>query len=310
MGDPAQIPPVGRPDCIPFLEDLHEKYGIKTLQLKTIMRQKLNNPIISTSVLLRKSVNLSSPVLKNESHINGEGEGIEFLNLNDEQTRKGFSAKLGEYFKTQEFEKNSDFCKVIAWRNKTVQTMNGIVRKVIYGEIAATNKILEGEKLIVNSPIIENGMVIYNTNDELTVDSFEIKQEKLSVDNETYTVKYYHTSVVYLDQNGESVHDKIDIIHESSDVDFKKAANVLRLIAISKKGKERSWVAYYDFLRRFADVSYSYAITAHKSQGSTYTYAFLSEDDINLNPEVVERNRIKYTAYTRASKKLYVLKRF
>ena len=310
MGDPAQIPPVGRPDCIPFLEDLHEKYGIKTLQLKTIMRQKLNNPIISTSVLLRKSVNLSSPVLKNESHINGEGEGIEFLNLNDEQTRKGFSAKLGEYFKTQEFEKNSDFCKVIAWRNKTVQTMNGIVRKVIYGEIAATNKILEGEKLIVNSPIIENGMVMYNTNDELTVDSFEIKQEKLSVDNETYTVKYYHTSVVYLDQNGESVHDKIDIIHESSDVDFKKAANVLRLIAISKKGKERSWVAYYDFLRRFADVSYSYAITAHKSQGSTYTYAFLSEDDINLNPEVVERNRIKYTAYTRASKKLYVLKRF
>jgi hypothetical protein len=29
-----------------------------------------------------------------------------------------------------------------------------------------------------------------------------------------------------------------------------------------------------------------------------------------MNYNIEERNRIKYTAYTRASKKLYVLKRF
>jgi len=29
-----------------------------------------------------------------------------------------------------------------------------------------------------------------------------------------------------------------------------------------------------------------------------------------MNLDVVERNRIKYTAYTRASKKVYVLRRF
>jgi len=57
-------------------------------------------------------------------------------------------------------------------------------------------------------------------------------------------------------------------------------------------------------------VSYSYSITAHKSQGSTYNTTFVLEDDINVNIDVVERNRIKYTAYTRASNKLYVLKRF
>jgi exodeoxyribonuclease-5 len=310
MGDPAQIPPVGRPDCIPFLSDLHEEYGIKTLQLKTIMRQKLNNPIISTSVLLRKSISLPNSVVKNESQINSDGEGIEFINLNDESSRKSFSTVLASYFKTETFEKNSDYCKIIAWRNKTVQTMNAVVRKVIYGELAAENKILEGEKLIVNSPIIENGLVSYNTNDELTVESFLIQEEKTWVDNEVFTLTYYQASVVYLNENGEAIKDIIDIIHEKSEADFKKAANILRLIAISKRGKERTWVAYYDFLRRFADVSYSYAITAHKSQGSTYSYAFLSEDDINLNPDVVERNRIKYTAYTRASKKLYVLKRF
>ena len=310
MGDPAQIPPVGRPDCIPFLSDLHEKYGIKTLQLKTIMRQKLNNPIISTSVLLRKSISLPNSVVKNESQINSDGEGIEFINLNDESSRKSFSTVLATYFKTETFEKNSDYCKIIAWRNKTVQTMNAVVRKVIYGELAAENKILEGEKLIVNSPIIENGLVAYNTNDELTVESFSLQEEKTWVDDDVFTLTYYQASVDYLNENGEAIKDVIDIIHEKSEADFKKAANILRLIAISKKGKERTWVAYYDFLRRFADVNYGYCITCHKSQGSTYNTAFVLEDDIDANPNIVERNRIKYTAYTRASRKSYILKRF
>ena len=57
-------------------------------------------------------------------------------------------------------------------------------------------------------------------------------------------------------------------------------------------------------------MNYAYAITAHKSQGSTYNTTFVLEDDIDVNSDIVERNRIKYTAYTRSSKKLYVLKRF
>ena len=87
-------------------------------------------------------------------------------------------------------------------------------------------------------------------------------------------------------------------------------ANKLKKTAIETRGKNKSWIKYYDFLRRYADVSYAYAITAHKSQGSTYETAFVLEDDIDVNPNVVERNRIKYTAYTRSSKKLYVVKRF
>ena len=80
--------------------------------------------------------------------------------------------------------------------------------------------------------------------------------------------------------------------------------------AIEKRGADKSWIQYYNFLRRYADVSFAYAITAHKSQGSTYNTTFVLEDDINMNLDVVERNRIKYTAYTRASKKVYVLRRF
>ena len=318
MGDPAQIPPVGRPDCIPFRDELADGYKIKTLQLKTIMRQKEDNAIIESSVAIRSELGRPKNPVEPVSKINSKGEGIEFLNLNSSDTRRDFSSRLAQYFKTEEFRNDSEYSKIIAWRNKTVATMNDLIRKVIYGEEAIGSKILIGEKLIANNPVIQNESVVLNTNEEFTVDSFEIKTDDLrfkvsdNPDDDYYpiTLKYYDTMVSYLDDEDERIKVNIDILHEDSQIDFNKLANILKQRAIQKKGKDKSWIVYYNFLRKYADVSYAYAITAHKSQGSTYNTTFVLEDDIDMNLDVVERNRIKYTAYTRSSKKLYVLKRF
>jgi ATP-dependent exoDNAse (exonuclease V) alpha subunit len=93
-------------------------------------------------------------------------------------------------------------------------------------------------------------------------------------------------------------------------MEFKKLTMIMKRRAIVKKGADKSWVVYYNLIRRYADVGYGYSISCHKSQGSTYNTAFVLEDDIDANWDIIERNRIKYTAYTRPSKKLYVLKRF
>jgi hypothetical protein len=310
MGDPAQIPPVGRPDCIPFRDDLFEMYGIKTVDLKTIMRQKGDNPIIDTSILIR--TDLENPYIDTgrSPKLNDRDEGIEFVNLNSPGERSSFNELLGKYFKTKEFSEDSEYTKVIAWRNKTVDIMNNLVRKVIYGEENLRSKILIGEKLIANNPIIEMSQILFNTNDEFSVEDFEIKSEKVKVAGEEGTLKYYETKVSYLNDEDKKVIYYIDILHEDSESYFYVLSSKLKKIAIEKRGKEKSWIKYYEFIRRFADVSYAYAITAHKSQGSTYNTAFVFEDDIDVNLNVVERNRIKYTAYTRSSKKLYVIKRF
>ena len=123
-------------------------------------------------------------------------------------------------------------------------------------------------------------------------------------------MKYYSTTVSYFNEDDELERKVISILHEDSGNDFNKLGNILKLRAIRNGGKDKTWIQYYNFLRRFADVSYGYSITCHKSQGSTYNTAFVLEDDINMNFDIIERNRIKYTAYTRASKKVYVLKRF
>ena len=318
MGDPAQIPPVGRPDCIPFREELAAGYRIKTLDLKQIMRQKKDNAIIESSVAIRSELGRSKNPVEPVTKLNEKGEGIEFLNLNIPETRKGFSEILRRYFVTEEFKKDSEYAKIIAWRNKTVATMNDVIRKVIYGDEALGSKILVGEKLIANNPIIQNESIILNTNDEFSVDSFTISSDDLrykvsdhpDADPFPITLKYYETVVSYLDDEDETVRVNIQILHEDSEMDFKKLANILKLRAIEKKGKDKSWLVYYNFLRKYADVNFAYAISAHKSQGSTYNTTFVLEDDIDMNWDIVERNRIKYTAYTRSSRKLYVLKRF
>jgi exodeoxyribonuclease-5 len=318
MGDPAQIPPVGRKDCIPFREELASTYKIKTVELRTVMRQKEGNSIIDSSVAIRSDLGNSRNHIDPISMVNEKGEGIEFLNLSCGETRRNFTNKLEEYFKTSNFQNDSEYAKIIAWRNKTVSTMNDLIRSVIYGDESKKSKILIGEKLIANNPVIQDGYVVLNTNDEFTVVNYTVRQESprfmlsKNPDDEPVeiTLKFYDAKVVYLDDNDDQVFLDIEILHENSEIEFQKFANVLKLKAIEKKGADKSWLHYYNFLRRYADVSFGYSITVHKSQGSTYNTVFVLEDDIDMNLDVIERNRIKYTAYTRASKKVYVLKRF
>jgi len=310
MGDPAQIPPVGRPDCIPFRDELADQYGIKTVELKTIMRQKEGNPIIDTSIKIRENLEISYINTGEESIISESGEGVEFLNLSSSDIKENFQSILDKYFNSEKFKEDPEYTKIIAWRNKTVATMNKLVRKIIYGDASLESKILVGEKLIANNPILDKEEIIFNTNDEFTVEDFKIKENKFKLDDEMVHIKYYETGVIFINDEDKKIKMYIDILHESSQFDFDRIANNLKKIAIEKKGKEKSWVKYYEFLRRYADVSYSYSISCHKSQGSTYNTAFVLEDDIDMNWDIVERNRIKYTAYTRASHKLYVLKRF
>jgi len=67
------------------------------------------------------------------------------------------------------------------------------------------------------------------------------------------------------------------------------------------------------------DIYYGYALTAHKSQGSTYDVAIVDEQDFakiinrwnfkhdKLETRVKEKNQLRYVAYTRAKHLLYVI---
>lgn len=313
MGDPAQIPPVGRIDCIPFREDKRKEHMIEMCLLTEIMRQEIDNPIIETSFILRQDLSNPRPDILPETRLNIKGSGIVFINSGIPEGRDEFTNLLEEHFTSEKFKNNPDYAKVIAWTNRTVDGCNNIIRKMIFG--ADSKKIMLGEKLLANKPIMDPSLkfiVLFNTSDEFEVLSYSIDVRSFPTEAETVRLSYYNTVVLYTDILGKSYRKSIQILHEDSEEDFNRVVGFMKKDAIRiPKGPEskKAWQKYYAFLRKFADVKYNYSVTVHKAQGSTYINTFIMEDDIYKNRDVVERNRILYTAYTRPSEKLFVLKR-
>jgi hypothetical protein len=300
LGDPAQIPPVNKYDSIPFIPQERAKYKIEMALLKEIMRQKEGNPIIEHSFAIRKDLTVNYEDDR-KTNLTEHGTGIVFINANDPIERDSFMTLLNDHFTSPEFNLNPDYAKLIAWRNKTINEMNVVIRKMIYG--SSPTKIMPGEKLITNKPIVsEKGYVQFTTNEE-----FEVVSHSIGHDT-NHKVKFYNTHVKSIELSGSEKFEFIRILHEDSEIDFNLKAEHLKKAAMKAKDKFQ-WKMYYNFLNVFAQTNYNYAITCHKAQGSTYSNVFLLEDDINFNSNVIERNRIKYTASTRPTNKLFIVKR-
>lgn len=305
MGDPAQIPPINKMDTIPLQPLLREEHSINSNKLTKIMRQGDGNPIIDTSFFIRENISKNIDIKnKFETQLLEAGIGMEILDISVKENAYAFVGKLRELFTSENFKTDANFAKIIAWRNDTVNMFNTKIREMIYGKDIP--KICIGEKLIADNPIVEKiqGLginVLFNTNDEFEVKSYKIEQHG--------NYKVYSAIVEYetMDQRSSKFIKKtkiIKILHEEDEAKFR---NKVRKIADSAKAlrktnpvkAKQTWVLYYDYQNMFAQVNYNYAITAHKSQGSTYKNCFVHYKDIANNPKIVERNRILYTSITR-----------
>lgn len=310
MGDPAQIPPVGRDDCIPFKEEEREKYGIDRFLLTEIMRQTEGNPILKAGFELREDLNNPGSPIPRRNDLNEDGQGIEFIDFGSDEERQRLKRLFSEFFVCKEFKLDPDHAKVIAWRNVTIRRLNDTIRALIYNS-KDLSRIMLGEKLVANKPIMDRyKIMLFTTNDEFEAIDYEVLHRTYATDEDSVRLEYYHATVEYFDLTGRRQKRKIDILHENSAEAFDEVLLSLKKDALSKNGltAKKAWVRYYDFMRQFADVGYNYAITCHKAQGSTYRNVFVIEDDFDMNRNVFERNRIKYTAYTRPSEKLFIVK--
>ena len=74
----------------------------------------------------------------------------------------------------------------------------------------------------------------------------------------------------------------------------------------AKTENKRLWGAFWALKEAFHGVRHGYAITAHKSQGSTYDSAFVDFRDMLINRNVVEARRCLYVACTRPKFQLFL----
>jgi len=303
VGDSVQIPPVNQPDALPFDKQIRQSDGMGYIKMEEIIRQDEGSPIIDHSFKIRQFIHRPIPVINRVSKKTKQGK-LGFIKFQDlDEFLCDFILPM---FKTEEFEKDPDFVKLLAWRNTTVDKYNKLIRQHIY-EQKDLAKILPGEKLVATEPFFYDDMIIIHNNEEMEVLDFTIEKEDL----EEYDIKYYNTKVaVARDWDPYSEH-YIRIIHEDSEKEWRDLLNLLKQYALSKKQgtfeAKSAWIDYYSFKKKFHDVKYNYAITCHKSQGSTYNTAVVLEQDIDTNRNTFEKNRVFYTACTRPSKNLYVI---
>jgi len=349
VGDVEQLEPIGEVMSKVFMPENQIKSKIGKCALTEVVRQAKDNPIIAYATAIRLDQKFM-------------GRGIKYLPIEVEPVME----KLKKYFVTEEFANDSNYAKVLAYRNITVNRFNAIIRELVY-DSKNLPKILEKDCLIADKPIIKfnplinKWQMIMSTNEDMRVvdmiddnhliqvsymvhdaypyevtpasklilealmDSISSTDKlKLAAWNEidpltiyiyewkkyTETFRVYNVVVEHI-VDDEPVEHVINILHESDQAKFDKIQNSIKNAALNQKTtsiRGKLWIQYYALENHFAWVKYNYAITVHKSQGSTYQNVIVHEWDIDTQKDAKKRKKLRYVAATRASQRLYICK--
>ena len=177
----------------------------------------------------------------------------------------------------------SDYCKFLTWTNKSVANINNSIRRLIYG--ADVGQFETGETILIidHSFKITNGRV-YRNNDEVNIERI--------IDGTVYntTAKYPHIKT-------QVINDDLVVVHHESLGEHQENLNFLAGLA---RNKQIRWSEFYGYKESFAHYQYNHAITVHKAQGSTYNYSIINASELLSCRDNILRNKLLYTAVTRA----------
>ena len=315
MGDPAQIPPVGEKESVVFFQD-----NIEIHWLTKIERQNDGNPLTPIYDTLRNNLGHPYGGFIRKSEMNKRGEGVVFTTDKAE-----FRKLILEKYKSEDFKSDTNFAKVIAWRNKTVMGANKVIRTALFGkeaDVIEVGDILMGYRIVRSTS--KNYNIIENSEDYRVVAKSDLQENKYGIMGYPVRLredlahgKFKFKDVFIIDFNDyNNLHkyaEKHDYYKEigkkrkelgswTEYYNFRRHNILMKTITKHKDGRLRS---KYDVINK--DVDYGMAITAHKAQGSTYTHVFVMENDMNMNWLTKERNQLKYTSLARPTTSATVL---
>ena len=214
-----------------------------------------------------------------------------FTTAFDPETRKGvyacdrptWEALIKKVFTSDESRNDPDMAKILAYRNVRVDALNVMVRNAL-GYSAPW---VVGERIIALAPYAIPGQMVLSTSDEATILSiYEI------------TLMGLPCWQLTLDNGGA-------IPVPKDPAAFKAQLDELK--------KEKQHGKYWLLKESVADVTYAYALTGHRAQGSTYRYAFVDVADLARckgmartvdGDRVYEKNQLAYVALSRPTERL------
>lgn len=281
VGDEYQLPPVGEKNSKIW------SLNCPTSRLTQIVRY--DNEILNFATRIRKNIERYPKIkLKFKSDHSSNSEGIWKYNRGGFMRNIELAAKKGLFSQV-------DNTKAIAWRNKTVTELNEFIRYAIFGKQADKHPWLVGDRLMVSEPVQINGNTLAHIDDEGTIIEITETYHSIYKDLSSYNV------TVQID-SGRAV--TLNIIHPKSEAKFNSMLNKL---AAAAKADSKKWKEFWMLKNSFHGVRYSYALTAHRAQGSTYENTFVDTADIMANANSFEALRCLYVAATRCTTRLILV---
>lgn len=189
--------------------------------------------------------------------------------------------------------------KTVAYRRNTVNSVNKFIRENVLDN--AETPFQKGELLIFNDPFLfHDGKVAVDNSTEVQIQtSEEDGVDKLGLRIFNLKVRY-NKSNLYM-----------KAVHPEDLPKYRQAISNAFVVArqLSGEARKKAFREAFDLKAKYPNLDYGYAITSHKSQGSTYNTVIVHENDINsVGPiDIKEKSRSIYTAITRASQTVFMI---
>ncbi|WP_299411524.1 AAA family ATPase [Acaryochloris sp. IP29b_bin.148] len=272
VGDVAQLPPINEPASPTFLEISNKA------QLTEVVRYGSSIGVLAESVRCHLDIH-QLPTFHTDLN-DDKTEGTVVLRQTD------WTKQLLRAFTSEKGQDDSDYVRALAYTNRRVAHLNQQIRNAIFG--ADAYRFVPGERLIAMSPVFRRkDEILMPTSSECWVEDAE--------EDDSSGWRVWRLFVV-TDANFEA---EVTVLHESEQQRFQQE---LRRLAEGKQWQD-FWLLKQ---QRFANLNYSYALTVHKSQGSTFQNVFVDLPNLMRNRNIRERNQLLYVAVTRAAKRLFI----
>lgn len=319
VGDSSQLAPVKETSSSAFK-------GCKVEELKEIVRQEEDNPIRYLLDLLRydikhKQFTFLNYIVKHPQMFNGDGsKGYLVANKNE------FSKLVLTHFSDKTLTTNVDYCKLVAFTNVNISNWNKYIRNAVIEDA-------EKSILVKNDYILSYKTIVNQFNDTVIINSEDyIIYDVVNYIHPTYNLKGFLVRFIAI--HGGKVTTPLFVVDHSDVQNIRnyvvKAQAMINDARTSNRGtRAQLWKDYYTFtdscllLTNILDnrgnllfsrsLDYGFALTAHKSQGSTVDDVFVDVNDIvydkngRIYAKAEEINRRLYVACSRCRNRLYLL---
>ena len=307
LGDDAQLPPVGSTLSPALDADYMRGYGLSVTGygLKEVARQALDSGILSEATRIRELLN--NPSIQSNQSIQ--------INPNKRDIIKVPGEEVIETLESSWRDVGAEETLIIARSNKMTNLYNnGIRSRVLWKEDDLSN----GDRLMVTKNNYFWAQEYKDLEFIANGDMFEI--ERLTNRHEMYGFQFAKASLRSVDYNWEiDAFIWIDtLMTDSPEANYAMQRELFSRIAEDypeiRNKKELIKQIYASPYYNALQVRFAYCVTCHKAQGGQWRHVYidsgLADERINelTNEEKKEYLRWLYTAVTRATEKIYILR--